>query len=116
MKLLLIIVAFCSMASCQRPQAAHNPPPKAAQPDTIFVLGEVRTPQNLPYTPELTLSAAIGNSGGLSDFGDTPIYLIRDGSVILKTTARRVFRNLPPDDSPLKPKDTVYAGRITNLK
>jgi protein involved in polysaccharide export with SLBB domain len=116
-KALLIVVAVCCVAYLwgQTPLTAENAPPKPAQ-ETVFVLGGVRQPTIVPYTPELTLGASIATAGGYSEFGQTPIFLIRDGAIFLKTTGKRMDTNPRSDDIPLKPKDVVYLGSIVKIQ
>ena len=113
----IIFILLCAAcANGQTPSAPANPPLKAPAAETVFILGEIRAPQVLAYAPDLTLSAAIGNAGGVGDFGATRIYIIRDGVIFLKTTTRDVFHKTPPDDPKLKPKDIVYLGLIANAQ
>ncbi|MDR3406290.1 MAG: hypothetical protein P4L99_27650 [Chthoniobacter sp.] len=81
--------------------------------DAVFVLGEVRAPQWMPRTSGLTLSGALGNSGGY--FSPIRIYLIRDNAVILKTDSTQIGRNGAMNDPLLESKDIVYVGSIGNL-
>jgi hypothetical protein len=83
--------------------------------DKVFILGEIRLPQMLDCPADLKLGAALGQAGGVSDFGATSVFVIRDGSVSFKTDTRRILKFPLTDDPALQPKDVVYVGTIANL-
>jgi polysaccharide export outer membrane protein len=73
----------------------------------VSVSGGVRAPQRLQWTPDLTLSSAIGNCQGISDFGsDKGIQIIR-GSKIEGTYNLKEIRKDPAKDPQLLPGDQV---------
>ncbi|MEP6671891.1 MAG: SLBB domain-containing protein [Chthoniobacter sp.] len=113
-RLLLVLGMLASLALTPM---AMGEPHAVALATFVYVLGEVREPQLVAYTPKLTLAAAIGMTGGMSDFGATRIYLIREGVLILKTDTRHVLADHPAADDPLlKARDVVYVGTIANLQ
>jgi polysaccharide export outer membrane protein len=73
----------------------------------VSVSGGVRAPQRLQWTTDLTLSSAIGNCQGISDFGsDKGIQIIR-GSKIAGTYNLKEIRKDPAKDPQLLPGDQV---------
>jgi protein involved in polysaccharide export with SLBB domain len=67
----------------------------------------VRQPQRLQWTPDLTLSSAIGNCGGLGDFGNPKgVRIIRNGNVEGTFNYRELIKN-PSTDPKLLPGDQV---------
>ena len=114
MKSFAILLIFLGMAATHG--QTTSPPPKAPTAEIVFILGEIRAPQILAYTPDLTLHGAISAAGGISDFAATDIYIIRGGAIFLKTTTRDLRRKTPAGDPKLKPKDIVYLGSIANAQ
>ncbi len=115
--ILIFLVVFCAaQAHSQTPSPDSTSPAQPVATEPVFILGEIRQPQILAHTTDLSLSAAIGNAGGTSDFGFTRIYIIRDGAIFLKTTTREVFLKASSVDPKLKPKDIVYLGTIGNAQ
>lgn len=112
MKLLQIVLLCFLLAGHIHSQTPTPSKPRRPQ-EIVYVLGEVRLPQVLRFTPDLTLDAAISNAGGVGDLGATRITLIRGGSTFLKTDTRRVATGNRPDDMPLQPGDVVYLGSIS---
>jgi polysaccharide export outer membrane protein len=73
----------------------------------VSVTGGVRVPQRLPWTPDLTLTSAIGSSGGLGDFGNPKgIRIVRSGQVFATYNYNDVLKNLSTDPK-LLPGDQV---------
>ena len=73
----------------------------------VSVSGGVRSPQRLQWTPDLTLSSAIGNCQGISDFGsDKGIQIVR-GSKIVGSFNLKDIRKDPAKDPQLLPGDQV---------
>ena len=73
----------------------------------VFVSGGVRMPQRLAWTPDITLSAAIGECGGFGDFANgSKIRLIREGR-IAGTYRLRDIQKVPSTDPRLLPGDQV---------
>lgn len=73
----------------------------------VSISGGVRSPQRLQWTADLTLSSAIGNCQGISDFGsDKGIQIIR-GSKIVGVYNLKDIRKDPSKDPQLLPGDQV---------
>ncbi len=73
----------------------------------VSVSGGVRSPQRLQWTQDLTLSSAIGNCGGISDFGkEKGIQIIR-GAKIAGVYNLKEIRKDPSKDPQLLPGDQV---------
>ncbi|MGH8048157.1 MAG: polysaccharide biosynthesis/export family protein [Chthoniobacterales bacterium] len=76
----------------------------------VNVGGEVRMPQRVAYTPDLTAMSAISAAGGLTEYASqSRIRLVRDGKVI-KVNMRKVREN-PELDIPLEPGDSIEVMR-----
>lgn len=72
----------------------------------VNVGGDVRSPQRVPFTPDLTILAAINACGGFSEYADQKkVRLLRDGQVTIHDI--RAVRNDPTRDVRLKPGDTI---------
>lgn len=68
--------------------------------------GEVKAPQRVPFTADLTLLGAISASGGFTDFADQKkVRLLRDGKVTIVNV--RDVRKDPEKDIRLKPGDRI---------
>jgi polysaccharide export outer membrane protein len=73
----------------------------------VSVSGGVRAPQRLQWNPDLSLSSAIGNSGGLSDFGSPKgIRIVREGKVVGVFNLKDIQGD-PAKDVKLLPGDQV---------
>lgn len=72
----------------------------------VDVGGDVRAPQRVPFTPDLTVLGAITAAGGFTEFADqSKVRLLRDGHVIMVSV--REIRKQPSKDIPLKPGDKI---------
>ena len=68
--------------------------------------GEVKAPQRVPFTADLTLLGAISASGGFTDFADQgKVRLLRDGKVTVVNV--KEVRKDPEKDIRLKPGDRI---------
>ena len=68
--------------------------------------GEVKAPQRVPFTADLTLLGAISASGGFTEFADQKkVRLLRDGKVTIANV--REVRKDPEKDIRLKPGDRI---------
>ena len=68
--------------------------------------GEVKAPQRVPFTADLTLLGAISASGGFTDFADQgKVRLLRDGKVTIVNV--KDVRKDPEKDIRLKPGDRI---------
>lgn len=68
--------------------------------------GEVKAPQRVPFTADLTILGAISASGGFTEFADQKkVRLLRDGKVTIVNV--RDVRKDPEKDVRLKPGDRI---------
>jgi protein involved in polysaccharide export with SLBB domain len=68
--------------------------------------GEVKVPQRVPFTPDITVLSAISASGGFTEFADqSKVRLLRDGKVTLVNV--KEVRKDPSKDIRLKPGDKI---------
>jgi protein involved in polysaccharide export with SLBB domain len=73
----------------------------------VSISGGVKAPQRLSWSSDLTLSSAIGNCSGLSDFGSPKgIRIIRDGKVFGTFNLTELQKD-PSKDQKLLPGDQV---------
>jgi len=73
----------------------------------VSISGGVRAPQRLLWSADLTLSSAIGNCGGLSDFGSgRGIRIIRDSKIVGAFELKQLQKD-PSKDPKLMPGDQV---------
>jgi polysaccharide export outer membrane protein len=76
----------------------------------VNVGGEVRLPQRVPYTPDLTVVSALSAAGGLTEYASqSRIRLVRGGTVV-KIDLRKVRKD-PSLDVPLEPGDSIEVMR-----
>ena len=74
---------------------------------TVTMSGGVRQPGRQLWTADLTLGAAIGNAGGISDFGkEKGIRLIREGKIFGIYNYKEIQKD-PAKDVKLLPSDQV---------
>ncbi|MEX1118552.1 MAG: polysaccharide biosynthesis/export family protein [Terrimicrobiaceae bacterium] len=72
----------------------------------VDVGGDVRAPQRVAYTPDLTVLGAITAAGGFTEYADqAKVRLLRDGKVTMLSI--RDVRKDPSKDVPLKPGDKI---------
>ncbi len=82
----------------------------AAGARLVNVGGDVRSPQRVPFTPDLTILAAINACGGFTEYADqSKVSLLRDGHRTL-INIKEVRKN-PEKDVQLKPGDTIEVPR-----
>jgi len=73
----------------------------------VTVIGGVRNPGRLPWNPDLTLTTAIGQSGGPGEFPDLKkVRIIRDSKIIGTFSVPQINKN-PALDPKLLPGDQV---------
>ncbi|MEP6673142.1 MAG: polysaccharide biosynthesis/export family protein [Chthoniobacter sp.] len=73
----------------------------------VSISGGIRAPQRLSWSSDLTLSSAIGNCGGLSDFGSGKgVRIIREGKVAGAFDLKEISKD-PSRDPKLLPGDQV---------
>jgi polysaccharide biosynthesis/export protein VpsN len=72
----------------------------------VNVGGEVKSPQRVPYTPDLTILAAINAAGGFTPFADQhKVRLLRSDQVMVVDV--RKVRASPSLDLPVEPGDRI---------
>ena len=76
-----------------------------AQARFVTIGGQVRAPGRQPWTPDLTLLAALAAAGGPSEFGGDKVRLTRN-SEVSQYSIKRLKRN-PKEDPRLFPGDQV---------
>jgi protein involved in polysaccharide export with SLBB domain len=75
-------------------------------PRFVNVAGEVRAPQRIPFTADMTLMTALNAAGWFSDFADqSKIHLIREGKST--TYSAKAIRKDPGTDPKLLPGDQI---------
>ena len=73
----------------------------------VSISGGVKQPNRLPWSSDMTLGSAIGNSGGLGDFGNPKgIRIIREGKVFGIYNYKEIQKD-PAKDVKLLPGDQV---------
>ena len=86
-----------------------NPTITVTVPNTmrfVNVSGDVRSPQRVPYTSDLTLLGAISATGGFTDYADQrKVRLMRGGQVQIVDI--KAVRNNPANDILLMPGDQI---------
>jgi polysaccharide export outer membrane protein len=76
----------------------------------VNVGGEVRLPQRVPYTPDLTVVSAISAAGGLTEYASqSRIRLVR-GNQIVNIDLRKIRKN-PSLNAALEPGDSIEVMR-----
>jgi polysaccharide export outer membrane protein len=77
-----------------------------AQARFVNVGGDVKVPQRVPYTPDLTVLGAINAAGGFTEYADqSKVRLLRDGEATV-VNIKEVRRD-PSKDVRLKPGDNI---------
>lgn len=91
-------------------QIYTNPSITLAVPNTarfVEVMGDVRAPQRVPYTADLTVVGAITAAGGFTEYADQgKVNLTSDGKVVV-INVKEVRRD-PSKDKNVKPGDKIY--------
>jgi protein involved in polysaccharide export with SLBB domain len=76
----------------------------------VNIEGDVRSPQRIRFTPDLTLLGAISAAGGLTDYADqTKVSILRNGSRTF-VNLKKVKQNLEADPA-LQPGDKISVPR-----
>ena len=82
-----------------------------AQSRFVNVGGEVKAPQRVPFTPDLTILSAINAAGGFSTFAEgRKVRLLRDNQVMIVDVIK--IRANPSLDVQLKPGDRIETPSI----
>lgn len=72
----------------------------------VNIGGDVKAPQRVPFTPDLTLLGAINAAGGFTEYANQKqVRLLRDGNVTVYNVLE--IRKDPSKDPRLKPGDTI---------
>lgn len=94
-------------------QIYTNPSITLAVPNSarfVDVGGDVRSPQRVPFTADLTVLGAITASGGFTEYADqSKVSLMRDGQVIMINV--KEVRKDPTKDIKLKPGDKLQVAQ-----
>ena len=82
-----------------------------AQSRFVNVGGEVKAPQRVPFTPDLTILSSINAAGGFSNFADArKVKLLRGNRVRIVDVTK--IRADPSLDVPVQPGDRIEAPSI----
>ena len=82
-----------------------------AQTRFVNVGGEVKSPQRISFTPDLTIFSAINAAGGFSAFADArKVRLLRDNKLMIIDVNK--IRTNPSLDVPVQPGDRIEAPSI----
>jgi len=76
----------------------------------INVMGEVRMPQRVLYTSDMTLIKAIAAAGGFTDYANKRSVRVHRGDQVLQVNAGKALKQ-PREDLSLRPGDTVEVKR-----
>lgn len=76
----------------------------------VNVGGEVRLPQRVPYTPDLTVLSAITAAGGVTEYASQSRIRLYRGLQSVNISLRKIRKN-PANDIPLQPGDTIEVMR-----
>lgn len=90
-----------------RPTITVNVP---MQTRLVNVGGEVRMPQRISYTPDLTILGAISAAGGFTEFANQRRVRLLRGNTVTEVDIRRVRRD-PSQDIVLQPGDSIEVSR-----
>jgi protein involved in polysaccharide export with SLBB domain len=72
----------------------------------VNVGGDVKMPQRVPFTPDLTLLGAINAAGGFTEYANQKkVRLLRDGNATIHNVPE--IQKDPSKDPRLKPGDTI---------
>lgn len=72
----------------------------------VSVSGSVRSPNRVPFTPDLTVLSAIASAGGFNDFADQGRVRILRGHDVIMVNCKQI-RHDPSKDVPLLPGDKI---------
>jgi protein involved in polysaccharide export with SLBB domain len=79
----------------------------ASQARFVNVGGDVKAPQRVPYTADMTLQSAVMACGGFTEYADQKrVQLMQDGKQSIHNF--NDIRKKPSMDVPLKPGDNIW--------
>jgi len=76
----------------------------------VNVGGEVRLPQRVAYTPDLTVLAAVTAAGGFTEYASQSRVRLYRGMEVVQVDMRKIRKD-PGNDIPLQPGDTIEVMR-----
>jgi protein involved in polysaccharide export with SLBB domain len=76
----------------------------------VNVIGEVRSPQRVPYTSDLTMLKVISACGGFTDYANRGSVKILRGPKVITFNATQALEN-PSKDLPLQAGDQIQVPR-----
>jgi len=76
----------------------------------VNVIGEVRSPQRVPYTSDLTMLKVISACGGFTDYANRGSVKILRGTKVITFNAGQALEN-PAKDLPLQAGDQIQVPR-----
>lgn len=82
----------------------------AQQARFVVVSGDVRSPQRIFHSKDLTVMGAIATCGGFSDYANKRAIKLSRGSEIMVINALEVLKD-PSKDVPLMPDDRIQVER-----
>ena len=83
----------------------------------MFVLGQVRTPQVVPLTPDLSVIEAISRAGGLTDDADlSGALVVRSGSALPVDFDKLMRGNDLSQNIHLQADDTILVPNLKDKK
>ena len=85
-------------------------PTPATAPEERVIVVAYGTFTEVPYAKGLTASKAIIAAGGIHDFGQTPIYLVRCGRATHIDVEAALLRGQREQDPELQPWDIITIG------
>jgi len=108
---LAALSAFLLFGFPRKPVPETKPEPEApAEPARVSIGGDVKSPQLLSYSPDLTVLRAINAAGGFTEYASpSKVKLLRHGQAI-EVDVKAIRKN-PSLDIPLQPGDSIEVPR-----
>ena len=104
------LIAFCALFGIGLAADAIADPAPKPEPRVIVVGDRGHGTTEVPYSDGLTASKAIIAAGGYSDFGQTPIYLVRCAQLTRLDVRAVIERGERDKDVMLRPWDIIVIG------
>lgn len=100
------------ISDAYKTQKIYTTPNVIVIPEETFVnvYGDVRSPQRVLYTPDMTLLTAIISCGGFDEYANRRAVRVTRGQQIITVDAITVART-PGTDPPLYPGDQIFVPR-----